>query len=35
MKEVLAIRAYLRTVIDDLAQALGEGQESYVAHPRH
>jgi len=35
MKEVLAIRAYLRTVIDDLAQALGEGQETYVAHPRH
>ena len=33
-KEVLATRAYLRTVIDDLGQALGEGDE-IVAHHRH
>ena len=32
--EALATRAYLRTVIEDLAQALGEGQE-HVAHHRH
>jgi molecular chaperone HscB len=35
LKESLATRAYLRTVIDDLAQALDEGQESHVAHHRH
>jgi molecular chaperone HscB len=35
LKEALATRAYLRTVIDDLAQALGEGQEQHVAHHRH
>jgi molecular chaperone HscB len=39
-KEVLATRAYLRTVIDDLAQALGEddpsqGEDKRVAHHRH
>ncbi len=34
-KEALATRAYLRTVIDDLAQALGEGQGTHVAHHRH
>jgi hypothetical protein len=31
----LATRAYLRTVIDDLEQALGEDQESHVPHRRH
>jgi hypothetical protein len=30
----LSTRAYLRTVIDDLTDALGEGQE-HVAHHRH
>src|SRR6059036_2264343 len=35
MKESLAIRAYLRTVIDDLADALGENQEGYVTNRRH
>lgn len=34
VKATLATRAYLRTVIDDLAQALGEGDER-VAHHRH
>jgi molecular chaperone HscB len=34
LKEVLAARAYLRTVINDLAEALGE-EESGVAHHRH
>jgi molecular chaperone HscB len=34
IKAALAARAYLRTVIDDLAQALGEGDER-VAHHRH
>lgn len=33
-KRALATRAYLRTVIDDLTDALGEGQE-HVAHRRH
>ena len=33
-KQALAARAYLRTVIDDLGQALGEGDE-IVAHHRH
>jgi molecular chaperone HscB len=32
-KDALATRAYLRTVIDDLAQALGEDER--VAHRRH
>ena len=32
-KDALATRAYLRTVIDDLAQALGEDES--VAHRRH
>jgi molecular chaperone HscB len=35
MKEALAIRAYLRTVIDDLNDALGESQEGYVSYRRH
>jgi molecular chaperone HscB len=36
LKEALATRAYLRTVIDDLGAALGEGdEETHVAHRRH
>jgi len=40
LKEALATRAYLRTVIDDLAEALGEdepsqGEDKRVAHHRH
>ena len=31
----LAARAYLRTVIDDLSDALGEGEERHVSHRRH
>jgi molecular chaperone HscB len=34
-KAALAARAYLRTVIDDLEAALGERQETDVAHHRH
>jgi molecular chaperone HscB len=34
-KEALAARAYLRTVIDDLGAALGEGQDGHVANRRH
>ena len=34
-KQRLAARAYLRTVIDDLGQALGESEERDVAHRRH
>src|SRR5262245_29146119 len=34
-KESLAVRAYLRTVIDDIGDALGESQEGYVSHRRH
>jgi len=34
-KESLAVRAYLRTVIDDIDEALGEPQEGYVSHRRH
>lgn len=37
-KQRLATRAYLRTVIDDLSEALGEredGQEGHVSHRRH
>ena len=34
LKDALAARAYLRTVITDLAEALGE-EESGVAHHRH
>ena len=33
-KQRLAARAYLRTVIDDLSQALGEDAETHVAHRR-
>src|SRR5207249_680978 len=35
IKESLAIRAYLRTVVDDLNDALGESQEGYVTNRRH
>lgn len=36
LKDALATRAYLRTVIDDLAAALGEGaEETHVANRRH
>jgi hypothetical protein len=34
-KHRLATRAYLRTVIDDLTEALGEREESHVSHRRH
>jgi molecular chaperone HscB len=34
-KERLAARAYLRTVIDDLGEALGEDQDQHVSHRRH
>ena len=34
-KESLAVRAYLRTVIDDIDEALGEAQEGHVSHRRH
>ena len=34
-KQRLATRAYLRTVIDDLTDALGEREESHVSHRRH
>jgi hypothetical protein len=34
-KERLATRAYLRTVIDDLSEALGEEQDQHVSHRRH
>jgi len=34
-KESLAVRAYLRTVIDDIDEALGGSQEGYVSHRRH
>jgi molecular chaperone HscB len=34
-KEALAVRAYLRTVIDDIDDALGESQEGHVSHRRH
>ena len=34
-KQRLAARAYLRTAIDDLVQALGEDEGSHVSHRRH
>ena len=34
-KEALATRAYLRTVIDDIDEALGEIGEGHVSHRRH
>jgi hypothetical protein len=35
IKDALATRAYLGTVVDDLGGALGEGDETHVAHHRH
>lgn len=35
MKEILATRAYLTTVIDDLSEALGEEREANVSRRRH
>jgi molecular chaperone HscB len=34
-KARLAARAYLRTVIDDLSEALGEDTDTHVSHRRH
>jgi len=34
-KQRLATRAYFRTVIEDLSDALGESEESHVPHRRH
>ena len=34
-KDSLAVRAFLRTVIDDIDEALGTSQESHVSHRRH
>ncbi len=34
-KQALATRTYLRTVIDDLSDALGEDQDTHVSHRRH
>jgi molecular chaperone HscB len=34
-KQRLATRAYLRTVIDDLGQAIGEDEGRHVTHRRH
>jgi molecular chaperone HscB len=34
-KEALATRAYLRTVVDDIDEALGEVGEGHVSHRRH
>ena len=34
-KDALATRAYLRTVIDDIDEALGEVGEGHVSHRRH
>ena len=35
LKQRLATRAYLRTVIDDLSDALGEREDQHVSHRRH
>ena len=35
LKQALATGAYLRTVIDDLSDALGEDQDAHVSHRRH
>ena len=35
LKQRLATRAYLRTVIDDLSDALGERDDTHVSHRRH
>ena len=34
-KQRLATRAYLRTVMDDLSDALGEREDQHVSHRRH
>ena len=34
-KEALATRAYLRTVVDDIDEAIGEVGEGHVSHRRH
>jgi molecular chaperone HscB len=34
-KQRLATRSYLRTAIDDLSDALGEGLDAHVSHRRH
>ncbi len=34
-KQRLATRAYLRTVVDDLSDALGEREDGHVSHRRH
>jgi molecular chaperone HscB len=34
-KDALATRAYLRTVIDDLSEALGDAEDGHVTHHRH
>jgi molecular chaperone HscB len=34
-KQRIATRAYLRTVIDDLSDALGEREDQHVSHRRH
>jgi molecular chaperone HscB len=34
-KQALATRAYLRTVVDDIDETLGEVGEGYVSHRRH
>ena len=34
-KKALAVRAYLRTVIDDIDESLGEAEEGHVSHRRH
>jgi hypothetical protein len=34
-RQRLATRAYLRTVIDDLSDALGEREDHHVSHRRH
>ncbi len=35
MKQALATRAYLNTVINDLSEALGEDAHTHVSHRRH
>ncbi|MBI2544351.1 MAG: Fe-S protein assembly co-chaperone HscB [Candidatus Rokubacteria bacterium] len=35
MKQALAARAYLNTVINDLSEALGEETHTHVSHRRH
>jgi len=35
MREILAARAYLNTVVNDLSDALGEETQTNVSHRRH